>query len=89
METKKEKMVYVEGMWVAISKAEGRRKAKSQGRAVIALLAEDQSKEDQALRDANYSEEDINCMRSATRIARLEAMGFGTSSRIRLGSPQR
>ena len=83
------KLVKIGNMLVPESKVEGRLKALAKGREIKAQLEADQAKEDQKLAEEGYSQTDINCLRHANRIARLEAQGHGTIKRCRIGSPKR
>lgn len=83
------KLVKIGNMQVPESKVEGRLKALDRGRELKAQLAADQAKEDKELADKGYSQTDINCLRHANRIARLEAQGHGTITRCRISSPKR
>ena len=83
------KLVWCAGIQIPADKVEGRLKALAQGRALKTLLADDQAKEDKRLADEGYKPEEIACLRHVNRIRQMEAQGFGTSSRCRLGSPQR
>lgn len=89
MEKTAVKMVCINGMLIPESKVAGRLKALAKGRELKSMLAEDQAKEDKELADKGYSPSDIACLRHANRIKQMEAQGYGTISRCRIGSPLR
>ena len=79
---KTEKMVLISGMWVSLSKAEGRMKALANGRRLKAQLVEDEKQEVENLRKKGHTPEEITSMRHRNRIETMENMGLGQIKRI-------
>ena len=86
------KLVWVAGIQVPESKVEGRLRALAQAQERKALHnaieAKRMQEETEELLKKGYSMTEITCLRHANRIKQMEAQGFGTSSRCRIGSPK-
>lgn len=82
MKTKEEtKMVCVRGVWIRADKAEGRINAMKKEDTLKEVLAEDDAKKRQQLKDEDYSAVEIaNIMRSTAHQEALD-MGLGTFPR--------
>ena len=86
------KLVWVAGMQIPENKVEGRIKALQQAQERKALHntieAMRMQEETEQLLKQGYTMPEINCLRHANRISRLENAGFGTSTRCRIGCPK-
>ena len=86
------KLVWVAGIQVPENKVEGRLRALAQAQERKALHNAIENKrmheETEEMLKQGYTMPEINCLRHANRISRLENAGFGTSTRCRIGSPK-
>ena len=87
------KLVWVAGVQVPESKVAGRLKALqiAQERKAMynAIEAKRMQEETEQLLEQGYTMPEITCLRHANRIKQMEAQGYGTISRCRIGSPLR
>lgn len=87
---KTEKMVMVEGMMIAESKAEGRRRSKKFGRTIAYRLVEDYEKKRAILKadtEKNYTDEEITSILRTEQHQEMLDMGLGTIKRCSISCP--
>lgn len=59
------------------------RQAQERKNYYLAEEAKHQAEEEKEMLEKGYTKTEINCLRHANRIARLEAMGYGVSHRVK------
>ena len=81
------RLVWIAGMQVTEDKVQGRlnavRQARERNEQYPAIEDERLAKEEKELLKKGYTKAEINCLRHANRISKMEAMGLGVRRRVR------